>query len=228
MAHLYEEVNKKRKYYDRSLCNDYDDWLKKIQFSKTVYIGNLSIYTTEQQIYEHMSKSGDIEDIIMGLHRKEKSPCGFCFVIYKKREGYIRAVNFLNNSILDGRIIRVDEDLGIIGRRKYGRGKTGVQKRDERNKFYDEDRPAVLDNLASYNTTKKRKFNNFNTYYDRNVKQRRSTNYTLYPNDQKNNKFVNLKPAVTLYPNVQHLMSYRNKNDKLSNFQFKKDSKRNI
>lgn len=52
MSHLYEEVYKKRKYYDRALCNDYEDWLNKIQYSKTVYIGNLSIYTTEQQIYE--------------------------------------------------------------------------------------------------------------------------------------------------------------------------------
>lgn len=52
MSHLYEQVYKKRKYYDRALCNDYEDWLNKIQYSKTVYIGNLSIYTTEQQIYE--------------------------------------------------------------------------------------------------------------------------------------------------------------------------------
>ncbi|SBT74951.1 nuclear cap-binding protein subunit 2, putative [Plasmodium malariae] len=232
MTHLYEEVYKKRKYFDRALCNDYEDWLNKIQFSKTVYIGNLSIYTTEQQIYEHMCKAGDVEDIIMGLHRTEKFPCGFCFVVYKKKEGYTQAVNFLNNSILDGRIIRVDEDLGVIGKRKYGRGKTGVQKRDERNKYYDEDRPKVLDNLVDYNLiTKKRKYDNTNvnnTYYERNVKQRTLiNNNSLYSNDFRNNKQVNLKPTVTLYPNVQHLMAFgRNKNNRLYNFHTKRDRKK--
>ncbi|SCM09664.1 nuclear cap-binding protein, putative [Plasmodium chabaudi adami] len=225
MSHLYEEVYKKRKYYDRALCNDYEDWLNKIQYSKTVYIGNLSIYTTEQQIYEHMSKAGEVENIIMGLHRTEKSPCGFCFVVYKRKEGATQSVNFLNNSILDGRIIRVDEDLGIIGKRKYGRGKTGVQKRDERNKHFDEDRPIVLDSLAQQHlVTKKRKFNN-NSYhnpnvynniyhpYERNVKPRGLTNNYQNPNP------VNPRHVVTLYPNAQHLMGYnRNKNNKPYNY----------
>ncbi|ETB56607.1 hypothetical protein YYC_05446 [Plasmodium yoelii 17X] len=241
MSHLYEEVYKKRKYYDRALCNDYEDWLNKIQYSKTVYIGNLSIYTTEQQIYEHMNKAGEVENIIMGLHRTEKSPCGFCFVVYKKKEGATQSVNFLNNSILDGRIIRVDEDLGIIGKRKYGRGKTGVQKRDERNKHFDEDRPIVLDNLAQQHLiTKKRKINNnhhypnmYNIYhpYERNVKPRILTNNNFHPNNYQNSKSVNLKPVVTLYPNVQHLMAYnRNKNTKPYNYNYnyKKDRNSNM
>ncbi|CXI26390.1 nuclear cap-binding protein, putative [Plasmodium berghei] len=239
MSHLYEQVYKKRKYYDRALCNDYEDWLNKIQYSKTVYIGNLSIYTTEQQIYEHMNKAGDVENIIMGLHRTEKSPCGFCFVVYKKKEGATQSVNFLNNSILDGRIIRVDEDLGVIGKRKYGRGKTGVQKRDERNKHFDEDRPVVLDNLAQHLITKKRKINNnsyhysnvYNIYhpYERNVKPRILTNNNFYPNNYQNSKSVNLKPVVTLYPNVQHLMTYnRNKNNNPYNYNYKKDRKPNM
>uniref|UniRef100_A0A8C9HBN3 Nuclear cap-binding protein subunit 2 n=1 Tax=Piliocolobus tephrosceles TaxID=591936 RepID=A0A8C9HBN3_9PRIM len=135
MSHLYKEVFKKKKYYDRALCIDYDDWLNKIKFSKTVYVGNLSMSTTEQQIYEHMSKAGSVKTVVMGLHRTEKTPCGFCFVEYQTKDSYTHAVNVLNNSILDGRIIRVDEDLGIIGKRKYGRGKTGVQKRDERTRY---------------------------------------------------------------------------------------------
>ncbi|CAA9986958.1 nuclear cap-binding protein, putative [Plasmodium knowlesi strain H] len=236
MSHLYEEVYKKRKYYDRALCNDYEDWLSKIQFSKTVYIGNLSIYTTEQQIYEHMRQAGNVENIIMGLHRTEKSPCGFCFVVYRSKEGYTQAVNFLNNSILDGRIIRVDEDLGIIGRRKYGRGKSGVQKRDERIKYYDEDRPQVLDHLVDNNfISKKRKLNNVDViappYYERNVKQR-TTLYNSFEQsgDFRGNRFVQLKPTVTLYPNVQHMMEYnRNKHSNgLYNFHSKRGGKRRM
>ncbi|SBT32306.1 nuclear cap-binding protein [Plasmodium ovale wallikeri] len=305
MSHLYEEVYKKRKYYDRALCNDYEDWLDKIQLSKTVYIGNLSIYTTEQQIYEvtirigtatrarvhmparlhlrisarlhvctsarlhHMCKAGDVDDVIMGLHRTEKTPCGFCFVVYKKKEGYTQAVNLLNNSLLDGRIIRVDEDLGVIGKRKYGRGKTGVQKRDERNKYFDEDRPKVLDNLVdknlilkkrkyndgSYGTTNPGSHNGMHTglygghyvgshsgvytglysatrggHYDRNVRQRTFTSNNVYSADSANNKPALLKPTVTLYPNVQHMMAYnrqKNRGNKLPNFHAKRERKTN-
>ncbi|SOV11428.1 nuclear cap-binding protein, putative [Plasmodium sp. gorilla clade G2] len=231
MAHLYEEVYKKRKYFDRALCNDYEEWQDKIRESKTVYIGNLSIYTTQQQIYEHMSKAGDVENIIMGLHRTEKSPCGFCFVVYKKKEGYTQAVNFLNNSILDGRIIRVDEDLGIIGKRKYGRGKTGVQKRDERNKFYDEDRPKVLDNLVDHTISKKRKLNN-NPYYERNIKQKilLPSNYTLNTTEMKTSRMVYIKPPVTLYPNAQHMMNInknKHQNRNLYKFHIKKNKQNN-
>jgi nuclear cap-binding protein subunit 2 len=48
--------------------------------STTLYVGNLSFYTTEEQIYELFSKAGDIKRIIMGLDRNQKTPCGFCFV----------------------------------------------------------------------------------------------------------------------------------------------------
>ena len=48
--------------------------------SSTLYVGNLSFYTTEEQIYELFSKCGDIKRIIMGLDRNKKTPCGFCFV----------------------------------------------------------------------------------------------------------------------------------------------------
>jgi nuclear cap-binding protein subunit 2 len=51
-----------------------------VQESNTVYVGNLSFYTTEEQIYELFSKVGDIKRIIMGLDREKKTPCGFCFV----------------------------------------------------------------------------------------------------------------------------------------------------
>ena len=48
--------------------------------STTVYVGNLSFFTTEESIYELFSKAGSIRRIIMGLDRNQKTPCGFCFV----------------------------------------------------------------------------------------------------------------------------------------------------
>ena len=48
-------------------------------------MGNLSFYTTEEQVYELFSRCGEIKRIIMGLDRVKKTPCGFCFVEYFSR-----------------------------------------------------------------------------------------------------------------------------------------------
>ena len=59
---------------------------KLLKASSTLYIGNLSFYTTEEQIYELFSRCGDIRRVIMGLDKYKKTPCGFCFVEYYTRE----------------------------------------------------------------------------------------------------------------------------------------------
>ena len=53
-----------------------------LETSCTLYIGNLSFYTTEEQIYELFSRAGDLKRIVMGLDKVKKTPCGFCFVEY--------------------------------------------------------------------------------------------------------------------------------------------------
>lgn len=45
-------------------------------------MGNLSFYTTEDQIYELFSMCGEVRRVVMGLDRLKKTPCGFCFVEY--------------------------------------------------------------------------------------------------------------------------------------------------
>ena len=55
---------------------------KKLLTSSTLYVGNLSFYTTEEQIHELFNRAGDIKRIIMGLDKLKKTPCGFCFVEY--------------------------------------------------------------------------------------------------------------------------------------------------
>ena len=55
---------------------------KKLLTSNTLYVGNLSFHTTEEQIHELFNRAGDIKRIIMGLDKLKKTPCGFCFVEY--------------------------------------------------------------------------------------------------------------------------------------------------
>jgi nuclear cap-binding protein subunit 2 len=90
-----------------------EEWDFRIRTSTTVYIGNLSFYTREEQIYEtfRMASSaratlgsslaaaspngchcphsclqaGHVDRIIMGLDKQRKTPCGFAFVVFATR-----------------------------------------------------------------------------------------------------------------------------------------------
>ncbi|CAF0941330.1 unnamed protein product [Brachionus calyciflorus] len=105
--------------------------------STTLYVGNLSFYTTEEQIHELFSRAGDVKRIIMGLDRNKKTPCGFCFVEYYTRADAENCMRYINGTRLDDRLIRTDWDAGFVEGRQYGRGKSGGQVRDEYRKEFD-------------------------------------------------------------------------------------------
>uniref|UniRef100_H9GLX9 Nuclear cap-binding protein subunit 2 n=1 Tax=Anolis carolinensis TaxID=28377 RepID=H9GLX9_ANOCA len=100
---------------------------KALKSSCTLYVGNLSFYTTEEQIHELFSKCGDVKRIVMGLDKLKKTPCGFCFVEYYTRVEAEHAMRFIDGTRLDDRIIRTDWDAGFKEGRQFGRGKTGGQ-----------------------------------------------------------------------------------------------------
>ncbi|MCJ1433686.1 nuclear cap binding complex subunit [Xylographa pallens] len=146
--------NKKRKY-DR----DRDDREERertpeqaedpLKDATTLYVGNLSFYTTEEQIHELFSKCGEIKRLVMGLDRFNKTPCGFCFVEYYNHQDALDCMKYIGGTKLDERIIRTDLDPGFQEGRQYGyvlaklqatvevvnrqfrRGKSGGQVRDE-------------------------------------------------------------------------------------------------
>ena len=114
---------------------------EKLKTSSTIYIGNLSFHTKETQLYQLFSFCGKIKRVIMGLNRFTKQPCGFAFIEYLNRESAVIAKNTLSGSSLDGRVIKVDIDVGFEEGRQYGKGKNGYQIRDELMKNYDPERP---------------------------------------------------------------------------------------
>ena len=119
---------------------------EKLKNSCTLYIGNLSYNTTEIQLYQIFSSCGKVKRVIMGLNRLSHSPCGFAFIEYLDQESAKIARKTLMGTILDGKEIRVDLDLGFEEGREYGRGYYGCQKRDEIRKSYDPDRPWKKNN----------------------------------------------------------------------------------
>ncbi|KAK7728401.1 nuclear cap binding complex subunit [Diaporthe eres] len=109
----------------------------------TLYVGNLSFYTTEEQVYELFSKCGEIKRLVMGLDRFNKTPCGFCFVEYYTHQDALDCMKYIGGTKLDERIIRTDLDPGFEEGRQYGRGKSGGQVRDEYREEFDEGRGGL-------------------------------------------------------------------------------------
>ena len=146
LSSTYVQLRRRSNYRDRTFRGTGMEYEHALQTSRTVYVGNLSFYTTEEQIWElfcqasHGSKPRSVKRIVMGLNRETKTPCGFCFVEFHTRKAAEQAVAWVSGRILDDRAIRVDIDWGFQDGRQYGRGKSGGQVRDEYRMDYDEGR----------------------------------------------------------------------------------------
>ncbi|THG20374.1 hypothetical protein TEA_007486 [Camellia sinensis var. sinensis] len=81
MASLIKDQSKLSPYRDRRFPGTQEEFEHALLTSTTIYIGNMSFYTTEEQVYELFSRAGEIKKIIMGLDKNTKTPCGFCFVL---------------------------------------------------------------------------------------------------------------------------------------------------
>ncbi|KAK9800759.1 hypothetical protein WJX73_007860 [Symbiochloris irregularis] len=127
-------------YRDRRFTGSQEAFEERLRTSTTLYIGNLSFFTTEEQIYEVFSRAGPVKRIIMGLDKMKRTPCGFCFVLYHLREDADTAVKYLSGLKLDDRPIRVDFDWGFEDGRQFGRGRGGGQVRDEYRTDWDAER----------------------------------------------------------------------------------------
>jgi nuclear cap-binding protein subunit 2 len=133
-----------RIYWDRKYYTSFEEQVDALHGSSTLYVGNLSFYTTELQIHETFARVGPIKRIIMGLNRDSRTPCGFCFVEYFTHEHARECLKFINGTMCDDRIIRCELDGGFKQGRQFGRGVSGGQIRDERRTDIDLGRGGVV------------------------------------------------------------------------------------
>ena len=140
MARLFLDREPLTQYKDRLFKGSMEEYLERLRTSATLYVGNVSFYTSEEQIWDLFSRAGPVKAIVMGLDKNLKTPCGFCFVEYHNRPDAERAVKYLNGTKLDDREVRMDFDWGFQEGRQFGRGKSGGQVRDEYRTTYDEGR----------------------------------------------------------------------------------------
>mmetsp|Transcript_17935 Transcript_17935/g.22012 ORF Transcript_17935/g.22012 Transcript_17935/m.22012 type:complete len:197 (-) Transcript_17935:62-652(-) len=186
MAHLYGDVDEispylkaRKKFYSQQ---NWDKMINALKTSTTLYIGNLSFYTLESQIYSLFSLCGPIRRIIMGIHKYTRLPCGFCFVEYYFHNDAMNARNNLNGTKLDDRIIRADLDPGFELGRQYGRGQSGGQVRDDRRMEYDKQRGGLP---PKFKNKLKNLINNNNNNYPYNHNKNKYNN-NKYKRDKLN------------------------------------------
>ncbi|KAK4537156.1 hypothetical protein CDCA_CDCA11G3181 [Cyanidium caldarium] len=127
-----EQLPPVSRYRDRQYVGDDAVREQQLLTTRTVYVGNLAVYTTEEQIHEVFSKAGEVRRIVMGLDRFKRTPCGFCFVEFATRTGAEYSVQLLHHSVLDDKLIGVDFDVGFQEGRQWGRGKGGGQRAEDR------------------------------------------------------------------------------------------------
>lgn len=137
MARLFLDREPLTQYKDRAFKGTIDEYLDALRRSTTLYVGNVSFYTTETQMHALFSRCGAVRRIVVGLDRDRRTPCGFAFVEYETRASAEACVRYLNGTTLDDREIRVDFDWGFVDGREFGRGKSGGQVRDEYRTYYD-------------------------------------------------------------------------------------------
>jgi nuclear cap-binding protein subunit 2 len=127
-----------RLYWDRSHYDSPASQVQALHQSSAVYVGNLTFHTRTIQLRSHFSQvlspGARILQIHPGVDRFKKTPCGFAFVVYEKRQDALAAVQLLSGTFLDGNGIRVELDAGFKDGRQYGRGVSGGQVRDDRRK----------------------------------------------------------------------------------------------
>ncbi len=99
--------------------------------SSTVYVGKLSLVADELSVRALFQRCGPVRRVVMGLHRIERTPCGFCFVEFKSHVSAVEAERLLDGVSLDQSAIKVEVDPGFKEGRQFGRARSGGQVRNE-------------------------------------------------------------------------------------------------
>ncbi|KAB8260265.1 hypothetical protein BDV32DRAFT_123418 [Aspergillus pseudonomiae] len=90
-----------------------------------LFVGGLSWHTTDESLREGFSQFGQVEEAIVVKDRDTNRSRGFGFVRFTTEAEADAAVQELNNTEFDGRVIRVDKASERPGRNDggfHGRG----------------------------------------------------------------------------------------------------------
>lgn len=74
-----------------------------------IFVGNLSFRTTQESLHSAFSQFGAVEQVSIVTDRATGQPRGFAFVEMTDGSEAARAIQQLNGTELDGRVINVNE-----------------------------------------------------------------------------------------------------------------------
>jgi transformer-2 protein len=73
-----------------------------------IHVSGLSIHTTNATLHRVFEPYGSLASITVSLDPRTKISRGYCFVTYNSVEDAIKAVETMNNSVIDDKLISVD------------------------------------------------------------------------------------------------------------------------
>ena len=77
--------------------------------AKKIYVGRLSYSTTDEMLYKHFSKIGSVQSASIANSINPQINAGYGYVMMGNDKETEKAIRELNNSMLDGKRIRVVE-----------------------------------------------------------------------------------------------------------------------
>lgn len=75
---------------------------------RKVFVASISWNTDENGLSNHFSQIGEVEDVVIVKDKETRRSRGFGFVTFANAEDASRAITELDNSVLDGRNIKVN------------------------------------------------------------------------------------------------------------------------
>ncbi|KAM0679553.1 Nuclear cap-binding protein subunit 2 [Glugoides intestinalis] len=122
-------------YIEKTFKGSPEEYMEVLKNSKTVYVSDVDENIKEERLWHLFSIAGDIKRVIMGVNRARLTFSGFFFVEYTTVEAAERAIQFFKHFRLDGKLIKIDKDMGFSEGRQLGRGAFGgMIKNDNRKK----------------------------------------------------------------------------------------------
>ena len=97
--------------------------------SKKLFVSNLDFDVTEDQIREMFEELGATNSVVLATDRESKRSKGFAFVEMADADAADKAIEDLNNKVVNGRPIRVTQDRGKGGGKSDSAGGGGGGKR---------------------------------------------------------------------------------------------------
>ena len=74
-----------------------------------LYVGNLAFATTEEALKDAFAEFGDVVEVKLMIERETGRSRGFAFVEMASAESARTAIEQMNNAVVDGRSLRVNE-----------------------------------------------------------------------------------------------------------------------